>query len=41
MSDPSYDPDERFTLEDDPEDVLRRLLGAENPEEDTVEDDPT
>ncbi len=26
---PRYDPDERFALDADPEDVLRTLLGAE------------
>lgn len=29
-----YDPDERFELdEDDPEEALRRLLGADDPDE--------
>jgi hypothetical protein len=32
MSD-TYDPDERFSLAEEPEDVLRRLLGAEEDEE--------
>jgi hypothetical protein len=44
MSDPRYDPDERFSLDDDPEDVLRKLLGTEG-DEDTAgepgEDEPT
>jgi hypothetical protein len=44
MSDPSYDPDERFSLDDDPEDVFKRLLGADDDEdtfEEPAEDTPT
>jgi hypothetical protein len=33
-----YDPDERFSLEMEPEDALRRLLGVEE-EDDPAEDD--
>ena len=32
-----YDPDERFTLDEDPEDVLRKLLNGEDEEEEAVE----
>jgi hypothetical protein len=33
----TFDPDERFSLDEEPEDVLKRLLGAEEdePEEGT------
>jgi hypothetical protein len=35
MSD-TFDPDERFSVDEEPEDVLKRLLGAEDePEEST------
>ena len=41
MSD-QYDPDERFTLDEDPEDVLRKLLNGEDEEEsEPVEEEPT
>jgi hypothetical protein len=42
MSD-QYDPDERFSLDEDPEDVLRKLLnGDEEAEEaEPAEDEPT
>lgn len=35
----SYDPDERFSLPDEPEDALRRLLGVEEDEEPGEEDE--
>ena len=36
-----YDPDERFTLDDDPEDALRKLLNGEDEEEaEPAEDEP-
>jgi hypothetical protein len=43
MSD-TFDPDERFSLDEDPEDVLRKLLGTEDDEDsvqDAAEDEPT
>ena len=36
MSD-TYDPDERFSLDENPEKALKRLLGAEEGGEDAVE----
>lgn len=44
MSDPRYSPDEPFSLDEDPEDVLRKILGAESDEEtveEAGEEDPT
>jgi hypothetical protein len=38
MSEPHYDPDERFQLDQEPENVLRKLMGVE-PSEDPVEDE--
>jgi hypothetical protein len=38
MSEPHYDPDERFQLDQAPEAVLRKLMGVE-PSEDPVEDE--
>jgi hypothetical protein len=37
-----YDPDERFELDDEPEDVLKKLLGVEDETEDqeTEGDEP-
>ena len=35
---PRFDPDERYSLDAEPEDVLRRLLNADDPPPD--EDDP-
>jgi hypothetical protein len=32
MSDP-YDPDEKFELDEEPGNALRRLLGADDPDE--------
>lgn len=40
MSD-TFDPDERFTLDEDPEDVLRKLLDADEDEAEPAEDEPT
>ena len=42
MSD-QYDPDERFTLHEDPEDVLRKLLNGEEEQEEAgpAEDEPS
>jgi len=37
MSEPRYDPDERFSLDDDPESVLRKLLGGDGDDEDETE----
>jgi hypothetical protein len=33
MTEPRYDPDERFSLDETAEDVLRKLLGVEPAEE--------
>jgi hypothetical protein len=38
MSEPHYDPDERFELDQEPENVLRKLLGVE-PSEGPGEDE--
>jgi hypothetical protein len=38
MSEPHYDPDERFQLDQEPEKVLRKLLGVE-PSEQPSEDE--
>lgn len=40
MSDVPYDSDERFSLDEDPEDVLRKLMGDDEEETELAEDDP-
>jgi hypothetical protein len=39
MPDPRFDPDERFSIDSDGEDVVRRIMDGEGTE-DTVETDP-
>ena len=41
MSEPRYDPDERFSLDEDPEHVLRKLLDADEEETEPTEDEPS
>jgi hypothetical protein len=39
MSEPHYDPDERFQLDQEPENVLRKLMGVEPSEEPTEDEE--
>lgn len=44
MSEPRYDPEEPIGLDEDPEDVLRKLLsddGEEDEETEQTEDEPS
>lgn len=39
VPEPKFDPDERFTLDEEPEEVIRKLLGDEPKKDDDSDED--